>query len=215
MLYCVKKKTMSSDYSQDYLPSRSDYNSNRQVTTHDMLDANNRRYDMATKHTMVTHSPVVQTLSHLDTLSQEQIHKNIGTDVKFKIKQIHVPIAIVIGIVVFLVLVVILYLATQMRFKKIVDEKVPKVDCTAANAPCAGFNLENANKTLKSSITGMDGLQLALLIGSAGVSMGCAFAYIMSKKNSELMKSFDLHARMASNLQDKQYAQSMTSADYE
>lgn len=204
---------MSDMYSPYSSPRQSYGNATHHMET-DQVRQDMSARQLSSKNNVPPVAPV-PTLSHLDTISQEQIHKNIGTDVKFKIKQIHVPISIVIGIIVFLVLVVVLYFITQARFKKIVDEKVPKVDCAASNTPCAGFNLEYVNTSLKSSITGMDGLQIALLIGSAGVSIGCAFAYIISKKNSELMKSFDLHTRMASNLQDRQYAHTMTSADLE
>lgn len=139
-----------------------------------------------------SNQPNISILSLSSSEAQRAYHEATLSHTNFLAKQKHKPVAILIGIAVFLVLTISLYFFTKWRFAQIVDEKIPKdkksVDGTVANP------------ALKSSLSGMDGLQMALLFGSAAVAMGCGFAYLLAKKRSELEQGLALHAKTTANL---------------
>lgn len=136
-------------------------------------------------------NPAIMGLASRET--QEQMHSGTMTNTQFRAKEMHQPIAIFIGIIVFLALMMALYFFTKWRFGKIVDEKVPKKTDSS-------FNSASANAALKSSLSGMDGLQMALLFGSGAVAIGCAYAYMLSKKHSDLEQGLALHAQTSARL---------------
>ena len=140
-------------------------------------------------------APAPTSVAHL-ALAGGEMQKGMQeaslTHTEFMAKQKHQPVAIFIGIIIFLALMIALYFFTKWRFGKIVDEKVPKKDKTVDG--------ETANAALKSSLSGMDGLQMALLFGAGAVAIGCAYAYLLSKKRSELEKGLGLHAKTSASL---------------
>jgi ABC-type Fe3+ transport system permease subunit len=125
---------------------------------------------------------------------QHTIHQDISANTDYLAKEKHQPIAIFIGIIVFLALMIALYFFTKWRFAKIVDEKVSKKSKSVDGT--------SANPALKSALSGMDGLQMALLAGSGAIAIGCAYAYMLAKKRSDLETGFGLHARLAAKTQD-------------
>jgi len=123
---------------------------------------------------------------------QKSMHEASLTHTEFMAKQKHQPVAIFIGIIVFLALMIALYFFTKWRFGQIVDDKVPKKNSAVDGS--------TANAALKSSLSGMDGLQMALLFGAGAVAIGCAYAYLLSKKRSELEQGLGLHAKTSASL---------------
>lgn len=144
-----------------------------------------------TNTTSATPSPAILGLASRET--QEQMRAGTMSNTEFRAKEMHQPIAIFIGIIIFLALMVALYFFTKWRFGKIVDEKVPKKTSSS-------FDSASANAALKSSLSGMDGLQMALLFGSGAVAIGCAYAYMLSKKHSDLEQGLALHAQTSAKL---------------
>lgn len=135
----------------------------------------------------------VQSLAHLSRETQEAGYGSIMTGTQFMMKERHQPIAIFIGIIILVVLMIGLYFFTKWRFGKIVDENVPKDAQTV--------DPNSANSSLKSALSGMDGLQMALLAGAAAVAIGCAYAYLLAQKRSELEKGFGLHVQLTQQAQ--------------